>query len=146
MYMNTLTELIPVLQLAIGPVVLISGVGLLLLSMTNRLGRVIDRTRSLKHDYEQADSHHKVSLLEQIKIVRYRSHLIRTAILFAAISILCVTALIFVIFMFAMLNINAALPIVVLFSGSMLALIISLVYFLRDMYKALAAVEIDIKN
>jgi len=35
----TLTQLIPVLQVAIGPVILISGVGLLLLSMTNRYGR-----------------------------------------------------------------------------------------------------------
>ena len=37
-----LTDLVPILQMAIGPVILISGVGLLLLSMTNRLGRAID--------------------------------------------------------------------------------------------------------
>ena len=43
----TLTELIPILQIAVGPVILISGVGLLLLSMTNRLGRAIDRARIL---------------------------------------------------------------------------------------------------
>jgi hypothetical protein len=36
-----------VLQTAIGPVILISGVGLLLFSMTNRSGRVIDRARLL---------------------------------------------------------------------------------------------------
>ena len=36
-------ELIPVLQMAVGPVILISGIGLILLSMTNRFGRVIDR-------------------------------------------------------------------------------------------------------
>ncbi len=30
------TDLVPILQMAIGPVILISGVGLLLLSMTNR--------------------------------------------------------------------------------------------------------------
>ena len=42
-----LQEIIPVLQVAIGPVILISGVGLLLLTMTNRLGRAIDRSRSL---------------------------------------------------------------------------------------------------
>jgi hypothetical protein len=47
MSIPSLTELIPVLQMAIGPVILISGVGLLLLSMTNRLGRVIDRARLL---------------------------------------------------------------------------------------------------
>jgi hypothetical protein len=43
----SVAELIPVLQIAIGPVILISGVGLLLLSMTNRLGRAIDRSRVL---------------------------------------------------------------------------------------------------
>ena len=37
-----LHELIPVLQVAIGPVILISGVGLLLLTLTNRFGRIID--------------------------------------------------------------------------------------------------------
>ncbi|MFN9975717.1 MAG: DUF2721 domain-containing protein, partial [Phycisphaerae bacterium] len=38
MSLPTVPDLIPVLQVAIGPVILISGVGLLLLSMTNRLG------------------------------------------------------------------------------------------------------------
>ena len=45
------SELIPVLQTAIGPVILISGVGLLLLTMTNRLGRVIDRARWIDEGY-----------------------------------------------------------------------------------------------
>ena len=40
-----LDDIVPFLQLSIGPVIVISGVGLLLLSMTNRYGRVIDRTR-----------------------------------------------------------------------------------------------------
>ena len=35
------------LQACITPVALISGVGLLLLTITNRLGRTIDRTRQL---------------------------------------------------------------------------------------------------
>jgi len=144
--MNTLTELIPVLQLAIGPVVLISGVGLLMLSMTNRLGRVIDRARLLKHDYEQAQAHHKQSILDQIKIVHYRAYYIRSAILFAAISILCVAALVFTIFILAVMHIDTSIPIVILFAGSMLALMVSLVYFLRDIYKALAAVEIDLEK
>jgi hypothetical protein len=43
----SLHHLIPSLQVAIGPVILVSGVGLLLLSMTNRFGRVIDRSREL---------------------------------------------------------------------------------------------------
>lgn len=37
-----MVDLIPTLQTAIGPVILISGVALLLLTVTNRLGRAID--------------------------------------------------------------------------------------------------------
>jgi hypothetical protein len=43
-------DVIPLLQIAIGPVILISGVGLLLLSMTNRFGRIIDRSRILAQE------------------------------------------------------------------------------------------------
>ena len=42
---TSLEQIIPELRDAIGPVILISGVGLLLLTMTNRLGRAIDRAR-----------------------------------------------------------------------------------------------------
>ncbi len=38
------------LQLAVSPVILISAYGLLLLSLTNRLGRAIDRGRLLRND------------------------------------------------------------------------------------------------
>ena len=41
MPLTSLEKIIPMLQVAIGPVILISGVGLLLLTMTNRLGRAI---------------------------------------------------------------------------------------------------------
>ncbi len=40
-----LADLIPIPQISIGPVILISGVGLLIGSMNNRLGRTIDRSR-----------------------------------------------------------------------------------------------------
>ena len=46
----TLTQLVPILQLAIGPVILISGVGLLLLTLTNRFGRMLDRSRAIIHE------------------------------------------------------------------------------------------------
>jgi len=42
---TSLEQIIPELRDAVGPVILISGVGLLLLTFTNRLGRAIDRAR-----------------------------------------------------------------------------------------------------
>jgi hypothetical protein len=43
-------QLIQFLQLSLAPVTLISGVGLLLLSMTNRFARTTDRARGLVKD------------------------------------------------------------------------------------------------
>jgi hypothetical protein len=60
MPMTPVHELIPVLQVAIGPVILISGVGLLLLTLTNRYGRTIDRSRQIvreKRECAEADRH-----------------------------------------------------------------------------------------
>ena len=45
MPLTSFEQIIPELQDAIGPVILISGVGLLLLTKTNRLGRAIDRAQ-----------------------------------------------------------------------------------------------------
>ncbi len=53
---RTLNEIIPVLQTAIGPVILISGVGMLLLVMTGRFGRMIDRARVLAKELDTASA------------------------------------------------------------------------------------------
>ena len=47
MNVPSVAQMIPVLQTAIGPMILISGLGLILLTTTNRLGRTSDRVRIL---------------------------------------------------------------------------------------------------
>jgi hypothetical protein len=51
----SLAELVPILQTAIGPALLISGVGLLLLTMTNHLGRDFARhlPKSLRKEFRE---------------------------------------------------------------------------------------------
>jgi hypothetical protein len=47
---TSLPTLIPILQLAVGPVILVSGIGLLLVMLTNRFGRIVDRARLLTRE------------------------------------------------------------------------------------------------
>ena len=47
MQTNEVVEVTKILQTSISPVVLISGIGLLVLSMTNRFARTTDRARAL---------------------------------------------------------------------------------------------------
>ena len=55
------SDLVYAFQASVSPVVLISGVGLLLLSMTNRLARAVDQSRniaSLRKSSDPNDSRH----------------------------------------------------------------------------------------
>jgi hypothetical protein len=144
MPVTSVSQLIPVLQVAIGPVILISGVGLLLLSMTNRLGRAIDRARLLCAELHGAAGADRERILAQLDILAGRANLIRLAILLASISLLLAAMLIISLFFTALLGLEAAWPIAVLFVGCMLALIGSLVTFILDVDRSLGALRLEI--
>lgn len=145
--MNTsLHELIPVLQVAVGPVILISGVGLLLLTMTNRLGRLIDRSRLLLHEEQHASGPTRAALDRQITILGRRAVLVRRAIFLASLSVLMVAVLIILLFGAALLDLHVVPLLVVIFAGSMAALIVSLVAFLQDVQLSLQAIQFEMQR
>ena len=104
---SSLNQIIPVLQVAIGPVILISGVGLLLLTMTNRLGRAIDRSRALTNELAKLTGHELEQTLAQIRIIYRRARLLRLSITFASFSVLLVSVLIVTVFVAAWLHCDA---------------------------------------
>jgi hypothetical protein len=146
MPLTTVGELIPVLQVAIGPVILISGVGLLLLTMTNRYGRVIDRSRLLVRESGGMADPAREQLVAQLGILMRRAELIRLAILLAGVSVLLAATLVIVLFLTALLGLEVAWLITLLFSGCMLALIGSLVAFIVDVNQSLAAVRLEVEK
>ena len=142
--MTSIRELIPVLQTAIGPVILISGVGLLLLSMTNRLSRVIDRARNLLALSERTDGAVRERTLAQIDILWKQARLIRLAILLAAVSVLCAALLIILIFVLALFKLDDAWLVSVVFVLGMVSLIGSLAAFLTDINRSLSAFKVEL--
>ena len=142
----TLTELIPTLQIAIGPVILISGVGLILLSMTNRLGRAIDRARILHQELEPGTSGDEVHTKAQLQILWRRAGCIRLAIFLASVSVLLAACLIITLFVATLLGLDAGWLIVCLFVGCLAALIASLSFFLSDIDQALSALKLELAD
>ena len=132
------------LQIAIGPVILISGVGLLLLSMTNRLSRVIDRARTLLAMPESVSGRARKRVLAQIDILWVQARLIRLSILLAAISVLSAAVLIIVLFITALFNIQDAWLISILFVTCLLSLIGSLIVVITDINRSLAAFKVEL--
>jgi hypothetical protein len=146
MSVTTLHEIVPVLQVATGPVILISGIGLLLLTMTNRLGRTIDRARQLCHELSNADAEKRAQTLTQINIIYRRAQVIRMSIGLAGFSVLLVSALIVILFLGALLDWQAGVVVILTFIASMVSLFASLLAFLYDINLALHALRLELKT
>jgi hypothetical protein len=140
----SLTDLIPTLELAVGPVILISGVGLILLSMTNRFGRVIDRSRILTEDLRRAPARVRPKVLAQLRILARRARIIRVEIALGLLSVLSAAVLIISLFLGALLGLGMATVIVGLFVLCMLCLIASLVLFMSDVGLSLTALWLEL--
>jgi hypothetical protein len=136
---------VPVLQVAIAPVVLLSGTGLLLLSMTNRLARTIDRSRALVREMRAQPAEERGSMEAQLRILAKRASLCRQAIILAALCMLLVGALIIVLFLASLFQGIDAWLIGALFIASMLCLIVSLILFILDVHQSLVALKLEVE-
>jgi len=76
------------LQSCIAPVALVSGIGLLLLTLTNRLGRTIDRTRNLVTELDSNVTKKRNQKETEIRILFRRSNLLKNSIGSKVISIM----------------------------------------------------------
>lgn len=143
---TSLDQLVPILQLAIGPVILISGVGLLLLTLTNRFGRMVDRTRVLVRELAGApDGAWAQNLREQVAILSRRAAILRLSITLAAITVLLAGVLILVLFLGVLLHLKVVLVLILVFSVALLCLIGSMLAFIADMNLSLAAARLDLQ-
>ena len=140
-----ISQLIPVLQIAVGPVILISGVSLLLLTLTNRLGRAVDRSRQLRRELREVPENGHKRLAAQVEIIYRRAHLLRLSIMMAGLSVLLVAVLIIAVFLTALMKVEVGMAITLLFIGCMGTLIVSLMAFLRDIQLSLQALKLELE-
>ena len=138
-----LSQLIPVLQTAVGPVILISGVGLLLLSLTNRFGRAVDRTRQLLREMRAASGEDRKRLAGQVENLYQRAKLIQRAIVFSTVSLLFAAVLIITLFFTALMKLELAVVISLLFICCLASLIVSLIAFIMDIRLSLRALKLE---
>jgi hypothetical protein len=142
--MDSLSSLLPIIQLAITPVILLSGMGALLIVLTNRMGRIVDRTRVLAEAIPGAEGAERQHLADQLDIMWERSLIIRRAVTTTGLSMLISCLLIVALFCAALLDWRMREVVLVLFGASVVLLIASMVDFLRDIFMALAALKLQI--
>ena len=140
----TLTQLIPTVQTAIGPVILISGEGLLLLTMTNRLGRTTDRARMLENDRAHLALDQRQNIDVQLHILWKRAQQLRLAIIFVVFSSLSAALLIIVLFLTSLLHAGFVWAIAGLFIICLSLLITSLILFICEVNESLEALKLEL--
>jgi hypothetical protein len=130
---------------SIAPVIMISGVGLLLLSMTNRYSRVIDRARDLVKDIDVIQEPQRPQLLlEELQIIYRRARILRLAIILASFSILFVAVTVLSLFGEQVLGLPVDYFSVPCFGLSLIAFLGALYFFIRDVGVSLTALELSI--
>ncbi|MFZ7113671.1 MAG: DUF2721 domain-containing protein [Desulfatiglandales bacterium] len=137
-------DIVILLQTAISPGIIISAVGLLLLSMTNRLGRVIDRQRLLCAQSRSCHNNHHDYLMTELSILWKRARIIRYAITFSSLSALFASFIIILLFIIPLTGVSLTLLVVAFFVFCLLCLILSLLLFILDVNHSLSALKIEI--
>ena len=137
---------LPVIQLAISPMILMTGVGGLMLTLTNRMGRIVDRTRGLAEKVRGSSGPDHAHFESQLAILWSRAKMIRLAVTFAGTSMLLACLLVVVIFIDASVHREFGIELVVTFLASVLCLIAALVHFLRDIWVSLHALRLEVER
>ena len=146
MHSMTLTQLVPILQLSVSPVILISGMGLLLLTLTNRFGRMVDRARLLSQELARNPAEEKARETRiQIGILMRRASILRLAIILGSVTALLAGFLVLLLFLGAFFQQESVTLVVAVFCAAILCLIGSIGAFILDTNLALAAVRHEVK-
>jgi Protein of unknown function (DUF2721) len=135
-----------VIQLAVAPVFLLTGIGAMLSVMSNRLGRIVDRARLLEDRLAGAGPQSQLECQAEFATLSRRARLINIAMILCATCAILICMLIVALFGGALLELRIATAIALLFTASMIVLIASLVVFLREITLATRNLQIGIRR
>lgn len=125
-----------IIQLSVAPVFLLTGVGTNLMVLTNRLGRITDRSRVLEDRLRTSDPVHHPDLNAELVTLYPRAHLINRAITLSTACALMVSLVIISLFIGDALSVELSKFIAMFFVLAMLCLVGSFLVLLREILAA----------
>ena len=131
-------EISGVIQLAIAPVFLLTAVGTMIAALNFRLGRAVDRRRSLERQLPRLSGEELAAARAELDTIAQRVHAVYLSILFAVFSALFVCVLIVGAFFGAFVRADLSTIIGSMFVIALLCLIASLLLFLREIFLAVS--------
>ncbi len=131
-----------VIQQAVAPVFLLSGIGAMLAVTTNRLARVMDRARAYEERHAKATGDDADALHGEMKTLKRRAHLINRCITLCTITALLVCTVVAALFLSELFRFDAKVIVSLLFIAAMVCFFAGLLSFLREIFIATANLRI----
>lgn len=131
-------EIAGVIQLAIAPVFMLTAIGTVIGALNIRLGRAVDRRRELEERLSTMLQAELPAAEEELATIARRIRFVYLSIVFAVISGLFISLLIAGAFLGAFVRTDLSFMIAALFICAMLALIVCLLLFLREIFLAVS--------
>jgi hypothetical protein len=128
-----------VIQLAVAPVFLLTAIATMINAMNTRLGRIVDRRRVVAERRKAADKAQSDESDDELCLLNRRSHLVYLGILFLVLSALLVCLVVAGAFIGALISVDLAKTVAIIFVLAMCSMIISLGLFLREVYLGVSA-------
>ena len=128
------------IQQAVASVFLLAGIGAILNVLTNRLARIIDRSRNLHARLEMVGPEKSETIHTELVVLTKRARVVNRAIGYGTVSALLVCTVIATLFISAVGEWNSGMFVVALFVLAMLFLIVSLLSFLREIQMAMKVI------
>jgi len=143
----TIDAFAKLLQFSISPIALISGASLLLLSITNRFGRTIDRTRVLVRELESGDAvrfqeEHK----NQLRILMRRSSYLRSAVLLVNAGIFLSGLMIIGVFLHVFVGWELKMVVLSCLFLSVLSICCAVVFLFLEVSVGLKALRLEVSR
>lgn len=130
-------------QSSVAPVFLLSGVAATLSVLTNRLGRIVDRARTLEQRFEEHPGSTK-QLHDDLRVLARRAGYINVAISLCAIAALLVALVVVTLFANAFLRSGLGVLIALLFVGAMVCLSAAFITFFIEVRLAMRELRIGL--
>jgi len=140
-----LTDISHVIQLAIAPVFLLSAIGAILNVLAGRLGRIVDRARSLE---ARAEAMRTITHDDdtELRVLGRRAKLINRSVTLCTVTALLICILVALLFLGSFVRFDVSIPVAILFVAAMLTFFAGLVVFLREIFLATNTVRIGMAH
>ena len=132
-----ITTVAHVIQLAVAPVFLLTGIGAILAVITNRIARIVDRSRVLGNLADQTQP----AVKNEIAMLARRARWVHWSVSLCTMSALFICIVIAALFLGSETGTDPSRVVSLFFISAMLALIFGLLCFLREIFLATGNVE-----